>query len=103
MTDDKDDLQLVSGLKANDPQYHDLLISKYSGVLLGLALKMGLLREDGMEVVNDVFIKVIKNIDRFDPERGTKFSSWLATIAKNSVKDKCCGLAKTSNEQSLNR
>lgn len=103
MTDNKDDVQLVSGLKANNSLCHDLLVSKYGNSLLGLSLNMGLSREDGIEVVNDVFIKVIKNIDRFDPNRDTKFFSWLAAIAKNCIKDKFRGLTKTPSGQSLDK
>lgn len=37
------------------------------------------------DVVQDVFIKVWKNIKRFDPEKN--FRTWLLTIAKNTALD----------------
>lgn len=85
---DEDNLELVYGLKANEESYQKLLVDRYAGFLLKIAMDRGLSREDGLEAVNDTFYKVIRNIDGFDLSRGTKFSAWIAKIAINTSRDK---------------
>ena len=38
------------------------------------------------DIVSDVFLKVARNIDRFDPEKAA-ISTWIYTIANNTVLD----------------
>lgn len=84
----KDDHDLVNGLKANDPVYQKLLIDKYAAWLLSVVKRMGLCHEDGVEVVNDTFYKTIKEIGTFDLSKGSRFSTWIVRIAINTAKDK---------------
>jgi len=84
----KDDNDLVKGLQANDPSYPKILVDRYSGRLLRIAISLGLSREDGCEVVNDSLYKAIKNIHNFDTSRGNRFRSWLVRITINTAKDK---------------
>lgn len=85
---DKEDHDLVNGLKANDTGYQKLLVDKYAGYLLSIVMKLGHYREDGLEVINDTFYKVIQNINKFDLTRGTKFSAWIVKIAICTARDK---------------
>jgi len=85
---DKDDNDLINGLKANKPVYQKLLVDKYAGRLLSVVRRMGLCREDGVEVVNDTFYKIIKKIDDFDLSKSNRFSAWIVRIAINTAKDK---------------
>ncbi|MBU4000576.1 sigma-70 family RNA polymerase sigma factor [Patescibacteria group bacterium] len=85
---DKNDHDLVNGLKANDTGYQKLLVDKYAGYLLPIVMRLGLCREDGLEVINDTFYKVVQNINQFDLTRGTKFSAWIAKIAIYTARDK---------------
>jgi len=43
-------------------------------------------REHAEDVVSEIFLKVISNIGKFDPDKAA-FSTWLFTIANNSVID----------------
>ena len=43
----------------------------------------GLTREEVEDLVQEVFLKAYCNIHAFDLARGTKFSTWLYTIARN--------------------
>ena len=85
---DKDDHDLVNGLKANDPIYQKRLVDRYAKRLLSIVISLGLSREDGLEVVNDTFDKTIKTINRFDLTRCTKFTAWIVRIAINTARDK---------------
>lgn len=88
MSKNDEDAGLLIGLKANDETSQKKLVDKYSRGLLSFALKHELNREDALEVVNDVFYKVILHINDFDPNKGNKFITWLFQIAKNSIIDK---------------
>lgn len=85
---DKDDHDLVNGLKANEPIYQKLLVDRYAGRLLAIVVSLGLSREDGREVVNDSLYKAVKNINQFDLTRGSKFTAWIVRIAINTARDK---------------
>lgn len=91
-----EDHDLIIGLKANNEIYQKKLVDKYSEYLLSVAFKKGLIREDAIEVINEVFYKVILHINDFDPNRGCKFTTWLYTIAQNSIIDKLRKANQTS-------
>ncbi len=84
----REDLNLVNGLRANDPVYQRLLVVKYAGRLLTIVKREGLSHEDGVEVVNDTFNKTIKKINTYDLSRNSKFSAWITRIAINTARDK---------------
>lgn len=85
---DKDDHDLVNGLKANEPIYQKLLVDRYAKRLLAIVVSLGLSREDGREVVSDSLYKAVKNINQFDLTRGSKFTAWIVRIAINTARDK---------------
>jgi RNA polymerase sigma-70 factor (ECF subfamily) len=39
------------------------------------------------DIAQDVFLKVFRSIERFDPERGVKFSTWVYTFVRNHCFD----------------
>lgn len=39
------------------------------------------------DVAQEIFLKIFRNLDRFDPERGVKFSTWVYTFVKNHCFD----------------
>lgn len=96
-----EDHDIIIGLKANNEIYQKKLVNKYNEYLLSFALKQynGLNREDALEVINDVFRKVILYINNFDPNRGCKFKTWLFQIAKNSIIDKLRKINQSSFEE----
>ena len=85
---DKNDHDLVAGLKANEPIYQKLLVDRYAGRLMSIVVSLGLSREDGQEVVSDSLYKAVKNINQFDLTRGSKFLAWIVRIAINTARDK---------------
>lgn len=94
-----EDHDLIAGLKTNNEAYQKKLIDRYSGYLLSIALRQGLRREDALEVVNDVFHKVILRLNDFNPNRGCKFTTWLYKIATNSAIDKLRKTKQSSFEE----
>lgn len=80
---DKKDEDLVA-LVLLDQDYFLCLIKRYETQLFSYVRRISNLREDEIEdILQDVFIKVYKNINSFD--RGLKFSSWIYRITHNQV------------------
>jgi len=86
--DDKDDHDLVNGLKANNPIYQKILLDRYAKRLLSIVMSLGFSREDSLEVANDSLYKVIKYINKFDLTRSSKFTAWIVRITINTARDK---------------
>lgn len=42
---------------------------------------------DVEDVAQDVFLKIFRSIERFDPERGVKFTTWVYTFVRNHCFD----------------
>lgn len=95
-----DDNGLVNGIKANDPICLKMLVDRYAGRLLSFVTSRGLSREDGQEVVNDSFYKIIRNINKFSTTRGSKFTSWVLRITINTALDRLKQIKTQSISQS---
>mgnify|MGYP001247285125 CR=1 FL=1 len=44
-------------------------------------------REEVEDIAQDVFLKLFRALDRFEPERGVKFTTWTFTFVKNHCFD----------------
>ncbi len=44
-------------------------------------------RADSEDVAQEIFLKIFRAIDRFDPERGVKFTTWIYTFVRNHCFD----------------
>ena len=44
-------------------------------------------RSDVEDIAQDVFLKVFRSIDRFDADRGVKFTTWVYTFVRNHCFD----------------
>jgi RNA polymerase sigma-70 factor (ECF subfamily) len=77
------DAALVEALKARTPAAFDDLLKRYGRRLLTVAVRITKNREDAEDVVQESFLKVFKNIDRFRAD--SKFATWLTRIAINQA------------------
>lgn len=64
------DLVLVVAMERRDKMAFAELYRRYGGSLFCAALRVLSVREQAEEVVQDVFIRLWRNPERFDPERG---------------------------------
>src|SRR5208283_3555868 len=76
-------------LRLRDSQDHEAwleFVSLYEPVSYRLLRRRGLQDADAREVMQDLFMAVSRNIDRWDPakERGS-FRGWLRQVARNLV------------------
>lgn len=72
--------ELLSRCIDGNQQAWDELVERYSRLVFSIALKSGLTASDADDVMQNVFITVLRRLDSLrDPER---FSSWLITTTR---------------------
>jgi len=80
---DKTDAELVA-LALENQEFLSLLIKRYERKLIAYILRLTSVGfEEAEDILQDVFIKIYKNLNAFDPE--LKFSSWAYRIAHNEA------------------
>ena len=75
------DEMLVDRLRHDDHEAFDELVARHEERLTRLVRRLLNWREDVEDVVQDVFVAVLENLERFRKE--SKFTTWLASIAVN--------------------
>ncbi len=79
-------ISLVEQIKAGNRQALEELYDAYAGMVYGVVLKMIRNEELAQEIVQDVFLRVWKSIDSYDPAKA-KISTWMINIARNRTID----------------
>ncbi len=72
--------ELIRRAKTGDAEAITGLIAAHQESLYAFMLRMSGRPELAEDVVQEAFVRVLKNLDRFDPR--FRFSTWLFTIAK---------------------
>jgi RNA polymerase sigma-70 factor (ECF subfamily) len=78
--------ELVASLKAGEQSAMAVLYDNYSAALLGAIMRIIESRENAEDVLQEVFVKVWKNISSYDRSKGKLFT-WLINIARNAAID----------------
>jgi RNA polymerase sigma-70 factor, ECF subfamily len=73
--------ELIINLKTGNQSAFEALYNKYSEKIFHVGLRFGLAKEDAMEIVQDVFVKVWER--RMDIRTDLSFNAYLLTISKN--------------------
>lgn len=79
--------ELVMLLKQRSRQGFDYLYRQYSGALYGLILKVITNEETARDVLQEAFVKIWNNIDKFDATKGRLYT-WMLNLARNVAIDK---------------
>ncbi|CCK79232.1 RNA polymerase sigma factor [Desulfobacula toluolica] len=79
--DNTDEQDLVKRLKKGQPWAFEVLVNTYQDRLLKIAYGITLDHEESLEIVQDVFISVFKNIRTFRQDAG--LVTWLRKITIN--------------------
>ena len=79
------DQTLVERVQRGDKRAFDLLVRKYQGKVAGLVSRYVYDHAEVEDVVQEVFIKAYKALDRFRGE--SAFYTWLYRIAVNTAKN----------------
>lgn len=76
--------ELVQGLQAHSQQAFATLYDNYGNTMLSIIQTIVNNVEDAENLLQDSFVKVWKNIHRYDPAKGRLFT-WLITICRNTA------------------
>lgn len=79
--------ELVMQLRNNSRTAFEYLYDNYSPALYGIILKIVKDEERASDVLQDSFLKIWRNIDKYWPEKGTLFT-WMLNVARNTAIDK---------------
>jgi RNA polymerase sigma-70 factor, ECF subfamily len=82
---DKTDAELVSALIKGNGESFTALVDRHMSMVYKFTYRYVGNVDATNDIVQEVFIKVWKNIKRFD--QGRNFKTWLLTIAKNTALD----------------
>jgi RNA polymerase sigma-70 factor (ECF subfamily) len=77
---------VVTQSQCRDLAAFELLVRKYQPYAFSLAMKFLCDEAEASDVVQDSFLRVWKNIDRYDPRQ--KFTTWLYKIVTNCCVDR---------------
>lgn len=73
--------QLVRRCLDGEPAAHRAFVKRFERAVFGLCLRMLRHREDAEDIVQETFVRAIRNLHRWDPDR--PLLPWLQTIAAN--------------------
>ncbi|GAB4039934.1 RNA polymerase sigma factor [Spirosoma gilvum] len=78
--------QLVCDLQAGHSSAFTTLYDAYSPALFGVLLRMVKDQQQAEDLLQDAFIKIWTNIQRYDPKQARLFT-WLLTVTRNVALD----------------
>jgi RNA polymerase sigma-70 factor (ECF subfamily) len=76
-----DEKALINGLRNGDEDAYSKLMEQFQGRLFGIAFGITRDREESEDIIQEVFIKVFRNISSFRGDAG--LSTWLHRITVN--------------------
>ncbi len=102
MANDQEQINIIAGCKNNSRKAQEQLYKAYYRAMASLCLRYTRNEEDAVEVLNNGFHKVFKNIRSYDPIKATLFT-WIRTIIINSCLDFIKAKQHASQHQQLNK
>jgi len=95
--------------RSDDIQAWRRFVDLYTPLLFHWARRVGLREPDAADLVQDIFVLLVKKLPDFQYDRNKGFRAWLRTVAlkgcrwingskaaANRASSKCCGLAVRS-------
>ncbi|MGE0821603.1 MAG: sigma-70 family RNA polymerase sigma factor [Candidatus Binatia bacterium] len=80
---DDDEVSLLAGLRANNPQAFERLVRTHSSHLLAVTRRLLRSEEDARDALQDAFLSAFRALHTF--EEGSLLSTWLHRIAVNAA------------------
>jgi RNA polymerase sigma factor (sigma-70 family) len=78
--------ELIFGLKSRSEKHFGYLYDHYSPALYGIALKVVNDENAANDLLQEIFLKIWRNIERYDDAKGRLFT-WMVNIARNTAID----------------
>ncbi len=76
---------LIKGCKKGKRSAQNELFKRYSGAMLGIAMRYSQNKTEAEDALQEAFIKIYKNIPRFEGQRDGSLTSWIKTIVVNTT------------------
>lgn len=73
--------QFIEDLKNNDEVAFEKLYNEYVKLIYHIAYSYTYNREDAEDIVNEVFMKIMRSIDKYNHQN--KFKEWICQITRN--------------------
>jgi RNA polymerase sigma-70 factor (ECF subfamily) len=80
-----EDGEIVRRVLAGEEELFEVLVRRYQARMVSHVTRMVGVREDAIDLSQEIFLKVFQALDRFNP--AYKFSTWLFRIAGNAAID----------------
>lgn len=93
-------IEIIKDCKQNKEKSQELLYKQFYGYVMAIALRYSGNKDESLEILNDTFLKVFKNINQHDSIE--KFKGWLGKIAVNTAIDYVRKNKKMSKLEELN-
>jgi RNA polymerase sigma-70 factor (ECF subfamily) len=78
-----DDRFLVKQSAQGNPNAFKILVLRYQRMVFFYLKNFPFAEQVREDLAQETFLRAYRNIDRFDPDKGAAFSTWLMTIARN--------------------
>ncbi len=78
--------EIITALKDGDKNALGIVYDRYGAALYGVVLRIVQSPEVAEEVVQDAFVKIFRNINSYDENKG-RFYTWALNIARNTAID----------------
>ena len=78
--------EIIALLLKQDEKGFNYLYDNYAGAIYGIITKVVSEKEFADEIIQDVFVKIWKNIAQFDAEKGRLYT-WMINLARNTAID----------------
>ena len=79
--------EILSLLYKKDEKAYTILYDMYSKSLFSIIFNLVKEREEAEDILQEVFVKIWKNLDSFSESKG-RFYTWMLNIARNTSIDK---------------
>ncbi|MDQ7784068.1 MAG: RNA polymerase sigma factor [Desulfomonilaceae bacterium] len=76
------DEELVRKAQAGSDAHFNILVDRHTPTVYRLALGITGKRQEAEDIVQETFVKIYVNLQRYSPSKA-KFKTWLLTVARN--------------------
>jgi RNA polymerase sigma-70 factor, ECF subfamily len=80
--------------RSDDPEAWDRFVVLYSPLLFEWSRRNRVPEADAADLVQNVLVRLIKQMSQFEPRPGGSFRGWLFTILRNCWHDQCRARAR---------
>ena len=102
MNNEQENIDIINGCRKGNRKAQESLYKNYYRAMMTVCLRYTRNDEDAVEVLNNGFLKIFKNIQRYDPKQASLYT-WIRTIVINSCLDFIKQKSKLGRVNELNQ